>query len=176
MWIKTGAVTTTLTLLATLAVGCTSTTPPPIPTNADLTRAWCGSSGDRIDLRQDGSSRVEPMSDTYLSHLLRDLSHTWTDQFIWRTYFDGRKPTSTDGRWLLSEYENDGDQNVDPRWWVRLDFGKRASADRHEKEAPDPYEFGDTLLVSHDGNDFELFALDGRPDEGWASRFTPCAD
>jgi hypothetical protein len=32
------------------------------------------------------------------------------------------------------------------------------------------------LLVSHDGNGFELFALDGRPDEGWSSRFTPCAE
>ncbi|WP_157742570.1 hypothetical protein [Micromonospora chokoriensis] len=171
MWIKTGAVTATLTLLATLTVGCTSTPPPPIPTNADLTRAWCGSSGDRIDLRQDGSSRVEPMSDTYLSHLLRDLRDTWTDQFIWRTYFDGRKPTSTDGTWLLSE-----DEHVDSRWWVRLDFGKRASASRHEQEAPDPYEFGDALLVSHDGNGFELLALNGRPDEGWSSRFTACVD
>ncbi|MEV0811343.1 hypothetical protein [Micromonospora sp. NPDC050200] len=176
MRIKVVAVTTTLTFLLTHAVGCAPSAPPPQPTNADLTGTWCGSSGDRIDLRHDGSSRLDPISDAYLSHVLQDLRDTWSDQYIWRTYFDGRRPASAQGTWLLSEYEDDDDYDDDYERWVRLDFGERKAGPTRDHESPQRYRFGDALLVSHDGNGFELLALDGMPDERWSSRFTPCAD
>ncbi|MFF5178521.1 hypothetical protein ACFY2Q_10925 [Micromonospora sp. NPDC000316] len=176
MRIKAVAVTATLTFLLTHAVGCTSSAPPPQPTNADLTRTWCGSSGDRIDLRQDGSSRLNLISDAYLSHLLQDLRDTWSDKYIWGTYFDGRRPASAQGSWLLSEYEDDDDKDEDADRWVRLDFGERKAAPTRDPESPERYRFSDALLISRDGNGFELLALDGMPDEGWSSRFTPCVD
>ncbi|MFG3701193.1 hypothetical protein ACGF5C_25265 [Micromonospora sp. NPDC047620] len=160
--------TTTLAFLLTHAVGCAPSAPPPQPTNADLTGTWCGSSGDRIALRQDGSTRLDPISDAYLSQIFQDLRDTWSDQYIWRTYFDGRRPASAQGTWLLSE--------DDDEWWVRLDFGERKATPTRDHESPQRYRFGDALLVSHDGNGFELLALDGMPDEGWSSRFTPCVD
>ncbi|MGR6321352.1 hypothetical protein Q2K19_18990 [Micromonospora soli] len=175
MRIRAVAVTAMLAFLLTPAVGCASSAPTPLPTNADLTGTWCGSSGDRIDLRQDGSSRLDPISDAYLSHLLQDLRDTWSDQYIWRTYFDGRRPASAQGTWLLSEYEDDDDHDDDDRW-VRLDFGERKATAARDHESPQRYRFSDALLISHDSNGFELLALDGMPDEGWSSRFTPCSD
>ncbi|MEV1316578.1 hypothetical protein AB0J14_10905 [Micromonospora arborensis] len=171
-----GVALTMLMLLLTCGVGCAPSAPPPRPTNADLTRAWCGSSGDRIDLREDGSSQLGLISDAYLSHLLDDLRDTWSDEYIWGTYFDGRRPVSAQGTWLLSEYEHEDDVHDDEHRWVRLDFGERKAAATRDQESPERYRFSDALLVSHDGNGFELLALNGRPDEGWSSRFTPCAD
>ncbi|MEO3775521.1 HNH endonuclease [Micromonospora sp. B11E3] len=125
---------------------------------------------------QDGSSRLDPISDVYLSHLLQDLRDTWSDHYIWRTYFDGRRPASAQGTWLLTEHEDDDDHDDDDELWVRLDFGERQAAATRDHESPQRYRFSDALLVSHDGNGFELLALDGMPDEGWSSRFTPCSD
>ncbi|MEU4335353.1 hypothetical protein AB0F59_12040 [Micromonospora lupini] len=173
--IRALAVTTTLTFLLAHTVGCAPSAPPPQPTKADLTGTWCGSSGDRIDLRQDGSVRLDAISDAYLFHVLRDLRVTWTDEYIWRTYFDGRRPASSQGTWIFSDYEHEYDDDYDGYQWVRLDLGERTAAPARDQESPERYTFGDGLLVSHDGNGFELLALDGRPDEEWSSRFTPCA-
>ncbi|MFG2009631.1 hypothetical protein ACGFNF_11210 [Micromonospora sp. NPDC048868] len=174
MWIRAVAVTAALTLLLTPAVGCAPSAPPPQPTNVDLTGTWCGSSGDRLDLRQDGSSQLDPISDAYLSHLLQDLRDTWSDEYIWRTYFDGRRPASAQGTWLLSDNRNGQAYDGDDRW-VQLDFGERKAAPTRDHESPQRYRLGDALLVNHDGNGFELLALQGMPDEEWSSRFTPCA-
>ncbi|MEU8299691.1 hypothetical protein AB0C04_20750 [Micromonospora sp. NPDC048909] len=158
------------------AVGCAPSIPPPQPASDDLIGAWCGSYGDRIDMRQDGPSRLDSLSDGYLSHLLQDLRQTYSDQYIWRTYFDGRRPASAQGTWLLSEYKDDDNRDDDDERWVRLDFGEGTAAPTRDHESPQRYRFRDALLVSHDGNGFELFALDGLLDEGWSSRFTPCSD
>ncbi|MGC4772124.1 hypothetical protein ACLQ25_24525 [Micromonospora sp. DT44] len=174
---KAVVVTTALTFLLAAAVGCAPPAPSPQPTNADLTGVWCGSSGDQIDLRRDGSARLDAMSDAYLFHVLADLRVTWTDEYIWRTYFDGRRPTSAQGTWVFSEYEDeDDDDQDDGDRWLRLDLGERGAAPRHDLESPERYTFDDALLVSHDGNGFELLALDGMSDEGWSSRFTRCPE
>ncbi|MFG3555888.1 hypothetical protein ACGGAQ_16055 [Micromonospora sp. NPDC047557] len=174
---KNVALTTTLTFLLVAAVGCAPSAPSPQPTSADLTGMWCGSSGDRIDLRQDGSARLDGISDAYLLHVVRDLRVTWSDEYIWRTYFDGRRPASAQGTWTFSEYEDEYDEDYDDGdQWVRLDLGERKAAPTRDQQSPARYPFGDGLLVSHDGKGFELLALDGMPDEGWSSRFTPCAE
>ncbi|MEU9740205.1 hypothetical protein AB0E12_13565 [Micromonospora chersina] len=167
MRIKAVALTAMLTLLLAHAAGCAPSAPPPQPTDAELAGAWCGSSGDRIDLQEDGSSRLDSISGAYISHLVQDLRDTWSDEYIWRTYFDGRRPASAQGTWRL------GDD--DERWVVRLDFGIREAGPTRDHESPQRFRFGDALVVSHDGNGFELLAFDGMPDEGWSSRFVRCA-
>ncbi|SCE89005.1 hypothetical protein GA0074696_1482 [Micromonospora purpureochromogenes] len=91
---------------------------------------------------------------------------TWSDDYIWRTYFAGRRPTAAAGTWLLAD--------EDERW-VRLDLGVREAGPARDHGSPDRYAFGDALLVDHDGRGFALLTFDGSPDEGWTNRFDRCA-
>ncbi|MBM0258548.1 hypothetical protein [Micromonospora sp. 4G55] len=77
-----------------------------------------------------------------------------------------RRPTAAAGTWLLA---------ADDERWVRLDLGVREAGPDRDHVSPERYEFGDSLLVDHDGRGFALFTFYASSDEGWTNRFDRCA-
>ncbi|MFR9780591.1 hypothetical protein ACL02O_31650 [Micromonospora sp. MS34] len=158
------------TLLA-VAFGATACVPEPAPpaaAPADLAGGWCAAPGDRLDLDAGGSARLSHVSDGYLAHLLTDLRETWSDEYVQRTYFGGRRPSSAQGTWLSAT--DDGGWS-----WVRVSFGVREAAADRDPQSPARFRFRDALRVERDEHGLALAAYDdGSTENDAAAWFTPC--